>query len=252
MDLPRPPRNSSIAGAKIRAVVPLSIVEVEVVREAFGFPPSGSNLVAIAAVAAALIAAYVAIRNHGKQLEHDQRMRDREHARLVVGSAIDRLVRAREVVAGFREAVRSLGVDRKRADHFNPKTDPPQMLSEIEATVRVGEKKARAADRMLRTLIPELEADSTRLGIFVGAGMGVSKHHHEAIWAIGALHDSLVNGIDIARIRQEEEDEERFLNHFHEGRNSFEAACREEFRYLDPAEKPRRFPLSGSTASSRP
>lgn len=47
----------------------------------------GSLLIAVAAICAALLAAYVSIRNHRQQLDHDREMRDRDNTREAVDSA---------------------------------------------------------------------------------------------------------------------------------------------------------------------
>ncbi len=49
----------------------------------------GPLLIAVAAVAAASLAAWVARKNHGEQLENDRAMRDLEHARRSIGAAVE-------------------------------------------------------------------------------------------------------------------------------------------------------------------
>lgn len=75
-----------------------SALKIEEAGESFLSSLAGPFLIAVAAIVAALVAAWVAWRNHEKQLDHDRELRDIEHARQSVNAAVETIA---EVISAF-------------------------------------------------------------------------------------------------------------------------------------------------------
>lgn len=67
----------------------LQVAAAPMAQESWIDENSGSLLLAVAAIVAASLAAYVATRNHRQQLEHDAAMRNREHIRETLDMAVE-------------------------------------------------------------------------------------------------------------------------------------------------------------------
>ncbi len=65
----------------------------------------GPIIIALAAIFAASLAAWIARRNHGQQLRHDREMRDLSHARASLSSAVETVAEAVDSVSALATAV---------------------------------------------------------------------------------------------------------------------------------------------------
>jgi len=82
-------------------------IAVEVVGERGLHDLLGPALLAIAAILAAGLAAYVAVRNHRAQLAHNRTERDREHARESIRAAAETIAETLDPLGAYELAVRA-------------------------------------------------------------------------------------------------------------------------------------------------
>jgi hypothetical protein len=212
----------------------VSLTKVELVGENW-FQLAGPALLALAAIVAALVAAYVAIQSRKTQLEHDQLMRDREHARVIVYGALETMVKARELIADCRMSVAAAEVARKHAE-LTEERDPEEMKVKARRAESESAADAERADKAIQRLIPEMQATTVRLGVAFGVRSAVNTCHYEATEALCALYEGVTNGTVTNRIQSEKEEEAAMLGHFHESREGFENACRDRFGWSDPTD----------------
>lgn len=186
----------------------------------------GPLLIAAAAVLAASLAAWVARKNHSEQLESDRAMRDLEHARRSIGSAVETIqegihaLTTLDTKAVFAsEATRKLkaaeavnddlpwvqrGTDGAPYDTRDvPELEAamPSALREededIEAEASAVRAEMEAADRVaeqrtrVEGIFSRLLSDTLRLRIAIGEETDVLDRHEELVNGLRAWADKL-------------------------------------------------------------
>jgi hypothetical protein len=201
------------------AALPRSL-EVEQVGGTFLEGLAGPILIALAAVFAAGIAAWIARKNHSQQLRHDREMRDLSHARASLSSAVETVVEAVDSVSELTTAVSEANECRKLSDEIGATNDeflttyqrdddgdlidtrteemkeavgPPMRQAEEEAISAEAEAIEAETDAMNRTsklravyapLMTRMLADTLRLRIAIGNDSEVVKRHAFLVDAI--------------------------------------------------------------------
>lgn len=84
---------------------------------------AGPALVALAAVLAAGLAAWVARKNHGQQLKHDGELRNLSHARRSLAAAVETVADAIDAVGHLSGAVYKASALRDRVDEVEASND---------------------------------------------------------------------------------------------------------------------------------
>jgi hypothetical protein len=201
-------------------------LEVEEVGTSFLEGLAGPALIAVAAIIAAFLAAWVARRNHAEQLANDRALRDLDHARQSIGAAVERVVEAREAVAKLsvvvkraheaREATREAhGASEKGLPTWRregallvdsrsdaEKAAVPIATRNAETALIEAETKAIKAEteQINRTkdkatvawpLVDAVQADTFRLRITIGAMAAVVDRHEEIAETLKEWTDSL-------------------------------------------------------------
>ncbi len=186
----------------------------------------GPLLIAVAAVLAASLAAWVARKNHSEQLENDRAMRDLEHARRSIGAAVEtiqesihalttldtRAVSASEATRNLKaaEAVNddlpwvqrgADGVPYDTRDVPELEAAMPSALREegedIEAEAAAVRAETAAVDRVaeqrttVEGIFSRLLSDTLRLRIAIGEETDVLDRHQELVNGLRAWADML-------------------------------------------------------------
>jgi hypothetical protein len=84
---------------------------------------AGPALIAVAAIIAAFVAAWVARRNHEEQLGNDRSLRDLDHARQSINSAVETVAEAVDACSGFAVAAWAASEACERAEEAQSETD---------------------------------------------------------------------------------------------------------------------------------
>lgn len=98
-------------------------LQVEQVGGGFFDVSIGSVLVALAAVFAAGLAAWIARKNHAEQLAHDRAIRDLGHARQSLSAAVETVADAVDSVTKLSSAVSEANARRQDADEIEASND---------------------------------------------------------------------------------------------------------------------------------
>jgi hypothetical protein len=186
---------------------------------------AGPALIAVAAIIAAFVAAWVARRNHEEQLGHDRGLRDLDHARQSINSAVETVAEAVNACSGLAVAAWAASEARERAEEAQSETDAldhfyrdddgelvetrdeaeveatmPALLreendvieaetaaikAETEAVKNAGEARAPAS-----SLLTQLLADTLRLRITIGTNSEVVRRHVDVAEAFKEWVDS--------------------------------------------------------------
>ena len=174
---------------------------------------AGPALIAVAAIVAAFVAAYVARGNHREQLNTDRAMRDVEHARREISTAVQTISEALDAMSGFSIAAWSASqadegaaeaaaktaartqVERRQGDAFDSRTEqeinatPASVLKEeteilrreTDALRRSAEAMEKAMDgrQPAAALLVRLLTDTFRLRISIGINSEVVARHED-------------------------------------------------------------------------
>jgi hypothetical protein len=82
----------------------------------------GPALIALAAISAAFVAAWVARRNHEQQLRHDRELRDLDHARQSINSAVETVAEGVDAMSKLSVASEAASEARQRVEEAESKT----------------------------------------------------------------------------------------------------------------------------------
>jgi hypothetical protein len=186
----------------------------------------GPALLAVAAIFAAGLAAWVARKNHSSQLAHDRQLRDTEHARRSISAAVDHITEALDAAASYATAVWSASEagERSRAatdavdslpymdydeegqriDHRSVAmrdAEPTEWLegerAMEEAEVAAIRAETEAAEHAMARRAPfsdqitNVAADSWKLQISIGTETDVVKKHQAVARAFSDWCDTL-------------------------------------------------------------
>jgi hypothetical protein len=131
----------------------------------------GSLVVAVAAIFAAGLAAYVAIKTHQGQLNHDRRERNRGHIREVLDAAASAAGSARQALIRYTSAI---GV----VERALKAREKPSKFSETNAT----DQQMAALDS-----VQAMHTELTRLEIRLGREHEVSNAYRDALVALNEV-----------------------------------------------------------------
>lgn len=214
----------SAEAGKASQVIFAAIQKVELVGgESWWSHNSGSLLIGLAAIVAAGLAAYVAIRNHDQQLAHDREIRDRDATRQAIDDAVrgitDFVLQA-VTLSGHVEALEKARSGLSGID-----------LSDTDARARQKDQIDQATAAARDIVLPvsaatnAVHADTIHLSIRIGKT-------HPVTAAQIRFRDSLKKWVliideGLARNRTAEElqAESQCQQEIGKARNEFEAAC---------------------------
>lgn len=153
-------------------------IAVEVVGENSLHDLFGPALLAVAAILAAGLAAYVAIQNHRRQLEHDRAERDREHARDSIRAAAETIAETLDPLGAYEIAVRADDNAAKHADTLDGSGDEQAKQEaakqQLQQAKKVRKARGKVGDRLIKMMV-----DSISLRISFGAESPVFQHYRE-------------------------------------------------------------------------
>jgi hypothetical protein len=185
----------------------------------------GPALVAVAAIIAASLAAWVARRNHSSQLAHDRQLRDTDYARRSIGLAVENIAEAVDAATSYGTAAWSASEASERSDQATAAVDAlPYMdydeegervdlrtdeqveamswtredeevaltneeVSAIKAETGAAEN-ARDKRSRLSTEISRLTADGWKLQIYIGIKTEVVTRHQAVTHALSDWYDT--------------------------------------------------------------
>jgi hypothetical protein len=152
------------------------------------------NMIALAAISAALLAALVAILNRRAELRHDREMRNRDHIREMIDSCYQEVGEAITKVSDVFGVVQ--GTEAWRADNEDVNTSPitPELDRELE--------KAR---NQAHPYLPNLLRANSRLEMRLGTEHPVATTHEDVRSAIEALFEHAPASIAIDREQEARE-----------------------------------------------
>jgi hypothetical protein len=201
-------------------------LEVEQVGGSFWEGLIGPVLIALAAIFAAGLAAWVARRNHAQQLAHDRELRDLSHARQSLAAAVESIADAVDSVTKLSIAVSEANNRRQATDEIEASNDEflttfvrngrelvdtrdEQMIeaesvpllreenaailkeqAAIKAETEAMQKTIEARDRWA-PLMTRLLADTLRLRISIGNDSEVVVRHAKLVDAIASWAEKL-------------------------------------------------------------
>jgi hypothetical protein len=144
----------------------------------------GSMLLAVAAIMAASLAAYVATRNHRQQLEHDRQVRRDEHIRDVVDAAITSVSKAVRAATLLSATMQALEI--WRDSYGEPSATKPgsdEAADEEELKVKLEPARGDAYNSLV-----ELLQMGARLEMRLGPSHPISTSHAAVLKAMEELH----------------------------------------------------------------
>jgi len=157
-----------------------AVQQVEIVRDGGWWQQNGGSVaIAVAAVIAAGLAAYVAIRNTRQQLDHDRELRNREHIRDTIDEAASKASDLRTSIDKLVATVQALEKLRN-AEEEAGQVDPER---ESNRKKLIGERE----DEALSCLFPSREV-AARLELRLDG-------QHSIVTSYRALHGALYTAL---------------------------------------------------------
>lgn len=203
----------------------MQLQQVELVsNESWWSQNSGSIFIAIAAIVAAGLAAYVAIRNHHQQLDHDRNMRNREATRTIIDIAVEEIGEAILRTAKFRAQMSAAERAREQLADLSP--DDEQKLEAARAEVQEAEKDLLGAVDPAFNAANAMDINTMRLAIRLGDDHPITSHHRQTRDALDKWHDAITRGLEENRNEAEIDQTQQRLTDFGRARTKFDAACR--------------------------
>jgi hypothetical protein len=202
--------------------------QVELVNnESWWSQNSGSIFLAVAAILAAGLAAYVATRNHRQELQHDRKMRNREATREVIDDSLERIGEALMLTATLGSEVWAL--EQERRPLTEPGLEDEQQRAAATASVEEAAKLVMGVIEPAFDAANMMDTDRMRLAIRLGDGHPVVAHHRKTREALNQWHDAIVVGTKRNRSDDEAMDAQARLEEFGQAKSQLDAACRDWF-----------------------
>jgi hypothetical protein len=151
-------------------------IAIEMVGESWWHGLLGPALLAVAAIVAAGLAAYVAIRNHRDQLAYDRAIRDREYGRESIRAATETIVETLDPLNTYELAIRA---NDKATKHAEPVENSANEQAEASEQLKRRTKRVRMTRDNVGPLLIKMTADSISLRIALGADEPVVKRYRE-------------------------------------------------------------------------
>jgi len=178
----------------------------------------GSVALAIAAITAAAIAAYVAIRNHRQQLAHDRYLRNQDHMRNTIDAALVSANETRNAMDRFMASVETLEEAR------NENKDISEDFQD--------EAKGDADESLLR--LQAMRAVQVRVETRLGIEHPVATSHRDAFASYNRIFTEVVDGLRANREEQVREGDAEREQVAQDGFEAFQTACHGWFQSLGP------------------
>ena len=199
-----------------------AVQKVEVIEPKGWWVEHGNAaLLAAAAIGAAALAAYVAIRNQRQQLDHDRYLRNQDHIRDTIDAALVSANEGRNIMERFTSSIETIEEARDEGDDI-----PPAFIERAE--------KERAESL---TKLQAMRAAQVRLETRLGESHLVATSHWSTVVAYTKIFTESLKGISANRdssTREKDEDrEDAALAAFVD----FQEACHAWFRSLEREEK---------------
>lgn len=194
------------------------IEKVELVEPGGWWAQHGNALLlATAAIAAAGLAAFVAIRNQRQQLNHDRFLRSQDHIRDTIDAVLVSANEARNIMERLTAAVETMEETRDEGEDI-----PPRFFEEAE--------RVRTSSL---TNLQGMRAAQIRLETRLGESHPIATSHWDTVMAYGEIFTESQKGLVENRdpaVREKDEDREesaraRFVD--------FQDACHAWFRALE-------------------
>jgi len=200
-------------------------VAIEVVGENWWHDLIGPGLLAIAAILAAAMAAYVAIHNHRRQLEHDREERDREHARESIRTAAETIAETLDPLGAYELAVRDNDKAAKHAETLEDSGDDEAKEAATKAR-RKAAKRVRETRGKVGDLVIKMTVDSIGLRTSFGAKSPVFQRYRELSRAFNLRFQASAPTPE-GRVQRETTEEGSEVKKTRVALNAFQEACEE-------------------------
>ena len=198
-------------------------IAVQLVGEPWWQGLIGPVALAVAAILAAAIAAYVATHNHRRQLEHDRTERDREHARESIRAAAKTVGEIFEPLTAYELAVRADDKATKEVEALETSEDERAKRAAAERQLKRAEKvrdtRVKAEPLVVKTMV-----DSISLRISFGAESAVFQSYRELSLVFKQWFEACAPTKDGRTERDAREDDEA-NEEIHHALVAFQTAC---------------------------
>lgn len=198
-------------------------VAVEIVGESWWHDLVGPALLAIAAILAASLAAYVAIHNHRRQLEHDREERDREHARESIRTIAETIAETLDPLGIYEIAVRADDKATKHMETLEDSGDERAKKEAAEQQLQRAEKVDEARDEVADLLI-KMTADSIGLRASFGTESPVFQRYRELSRVFNARYKACAPTVE-GRKQRELAEKDSEVKKTRAALNAFQEAC---------------------------
>jgi hypothetical protein len=213
-------------------------LEVKEVGEGWLAHLAGPALLAVAAIFAAAIAAYVASRNHTEQLDHDRELRDREHIRDTIDAAFEAAHDLIRKVTVWENQIK-FGEDKRTAYE-----EMAENATEEEAKTNAEEKLEEINRGLTKEGLDIMETEIAttvflmRLRLRLGKDHRIVTEHDAFRKAIKAQRKCLERGEMRNRTTAEIDEAKRLDSASTQAAEVFLAACEEWFVTSEPRARP--------------
>jgi septal ring factor EnvC (AmiA/AmiB activator) len=190
-----------------------------------------SFLLAIAAICAAGLAAYVAIRNHREQLAYDRHLRNQDHIRDTVDAAAAMANETVTAASLFQTQVKRTETLRTQLAALDPdKGVPEELLKATSREVSDAEQELTARDKTLYEALVKMHPMSARLQMRLGESDQITNTYETtrkvAVEAYGHIESSLTGN----RQPAERASDATRVDALRDAFNEFRTACHDWFR----------------------
>jgi hypothetical protein len=200
-------------------------VAIEVVGESWWHNLIGPGLIAIAAIVAAAVAAYVAIHNHRLQLEHDREERDREHARESIRAASETVAETLDPLGTYELAVRDDDKATKHAETLEGSGDEEAKEAAEKAQLKAAEEVHEAREKV-GDLVIKMTVDSIGLRTSFGSRSPVFQSYRDLSRAFNRRFRACAPTTE-GRVQRETAEGDSEVKKTRVALNAFQEACEE-------------------------
>lgn len=195
---------------------------------------SGDLLLAVAAIVAATLAAFVSIQNRNKELAQDRYLRDREHVRDTLDATVATMSAAQTAIGNFYVRVKYFEAFRDEQRQIAKAKVPPE-TAKLEAREKEVQEDLGALREKAQPLVQELAVSHVRLGIRLPEDHPIMVEHEAAYGAANEMFTALLPGVVDNRPAAEREADTTRNNLRYALNRDFRNACRDWFTTEPPA-----------------
>ena len=193
----------------------------------------GSIVLAVAAVAGASLAAFVAIWNRRKELEHDRYLTNQEHIRTVIDATVIQSSATQTLVGDFLSYITVFEADRTKQQQAAQAVGTSKEQEKLDKWEREAREKLEAEREKTRPKLQELMESSIRLSIRLPLDDPIVLTYEKAYQAANALFLALSPGVTENRSEDSRKADKALNKARHEASRAFRDACRAWFN-VDP------------------